>query len=82
MEIRVGQETEVNVKTIMLPEHHSTALPSTSEVAENRQGELPERRIRFNDSFQARDYAGLCSFFLTTLVESAKVIARLEDVIR
>ena len=65
----------------MLPEHRSTALPSTSEVAENRQGELLQRRVRFNDSLQARDDTGLRSFFLTALVESTKVITCLKDMI-
>lgn len=70
------------MKAIMLPEHRSTTFPSTSEVAEDRQGELLQRRVRFNNSFQARDNAGLRSFFLTALVEPTKVIACLEDMVR
>lgn len=81
LEVRIRQQPEVEIETVMLPQQRPTALPSAGEITKDRKRELLKGRVGLDDALQQRYYASLRRFFLPRLVPPAEIEARLEDMI-
>lgn len=82
MEVRICEQLDIHRQSIVLPQQHTTALPSTGKIAKDRKCKLSERRTRLDHAHEQRYNARLRRLLLSTLVQTTKVVARLEYMIR
>jgi hypothetical protein len=65
----------------LLPQQNSATLPGTCEITKDWQGELLQWGAGLDNPFQAWNDACLRGLLLSGLVQTAEIVASLEDMV-